>query len=522
VRSLVCITLVALASLPRARCTPSRSGSARVASPRVADVGAQDASAPAVALDPLPSIAPDPTPATAAPEPSQTRVIIAGGGAVPSLNQVSLAQDVALARRALTGPALVLYASGPGSFAQVETDVAARDAFASRIASLLDDRTGRGSRHVPAPLNIHQVATAENLLLNVSNTLARSTDPLLLYIAAHGTGGDAPKDSVVGLWEDSELTVSALAAALDRDPLPARPVRVVMTSCFSGGFGEIAFRAGDAAPGPRDATPNNRCGLFAAPWDRESAGCDPNPDRRAQAGFGLHFLHALRGEDRDGVAVDRRSLDYDHDGTISLLDAHTRARIAGRSIDVPTTTSERWLRVVDRAPVTRDARGTDPLVLEEDAVISALSTALSTVPTLAGAESAMTVIDSERRPLIERLDALETRDAELKRMLAAVILARYPVLDDPWHRDFSAQLAAARATLPERLDRHPATLERANIAAERERLEARAEVLDVRAALSLRLYRAHETRALAERARARGGQALAQFARLRACERTAP
>lgn len=471
---------------------------------------------------PLPTVAPDPTPASPAPDPSNTRAIIVGGGSLPSLNQVSLAQDVALARRTLTGPSLVLYASGPGSLAQVETDAPLRDAFAARIAALLDDRSGRDARHVPAPVHIHQSATAENVLRAVSSALARSRDPLLVYVAAHGTGGDTPKDSIVGLWEDSELTVPALAEALDADPAPTRPVRVVMTACFSGGFGELAFRGANHRAGADGAAASNRCGLFAAPWDRESSGCDPNPDRRAQTGFGLHFLHALRGEDRDGAAVDRASLDYDRDGTISLLDAHTRARIAGRSIDVPTTTSERWLREVDPGEVTRDATRTDPLVVEEDAVISALSEELRVAPTFAGVRAAMTAIDDERRPLIERLDALDERDAELKRVLAALVLARYPVLDDPWHRDFAAHMSAARSVLPALLDAHPATLERANIAAERDRLSQRAEVLDVRAALSLRLHRAHETRARAARVRARGGPAFANFARLRACERTAP
>src|SRR4029077_2773259 len=89
-----------------------------------------------------------------------------------------------------------------------------------------------------------------------------------------------------------------------------------------------------------------RCGLFASTWDREASGCDPDPDRREQESYPLHFLHALRAEDRDGHPLNRDDLDLDHDGTISLLEAHTRARIMDASIDVPTTTSERWLRGV--------------------------------------------------------------------------------------------------------------------------------------------------------------------------------
>jgi hypothetical protein len=513
VRALVLAALLGL-SLPRAKCAQHASPRATLALRPTRDVIAVDA-----ADTPLPAVAPDPTPASPQPSPAQTRSIIAGGGSLPSLNQVSLAQDVALARRALSGPSLVLFASGSGSLAQVEVDEPAPDPYAARIAALLDERSGRTARHTRAPVHAHLAATADNVLRSLSATLASSSDAVTLYVAAHGTGGENPVDSVVGLWEDSELTVPSLADVLDHDPRPERPVRVVITACFGGGFGELSFREADSA---RGAASTNRCGLFAAPFDRESAGCDPNPDRRAQAGFGLHFLHALRGEDRDGASVPRGSLDYDRDGAISLLDAHTRARIEGRSIDVPTTTSERWLRAQEPAPVTRDATRTDPLVIEEDAVIAALSSALSVPPTLAGARAALTAIDAQRSPVIAQLDQLDARDETLRRTLSAVVLARFPVLDDPWHRDFLAQLTASRAVLPTLLDAHPATLERANIAHARDEWSGRAEPLDVSAALSLRLWRAHETRALAARLRTRGGAAWQTFARLRACERSAP
>src|SRR5690606_29793376 len=54
------------------------------------------------------------------------------------------------------------------------------------------------------------------------------------------------------------------------------------------------------------------------------------------------FLHALRGLDRDGHALPRA--DLDGDGAVSLLEAHAHARVLGSSIDVPTLTSERFLR----------------------------------------------------------------------------------------------------------------------------------------------------------------------------------
>ena len=105
----------------------------------------------------------------------------------------------------------------------------------------------------------------------------------------------------------------------------------------------VAFETADESRGPSH-TP--RCGLFAGTWDRETSGCDANPDRRAQESYGLHFLHALAGKDRSGNALEPKRIDFDHDGKIGLLEAHARARIAAMSLDVPTTTSERFLRSV--------------------------------------------------------------------------------------------------------------------------------------------------------------------------------
>jgi hypothetical protein len=484
-------------------------------------VPADAATRPAVplAVPDSPVVSPDPTPLPPAPTPAQTRVILAGGGSLPSLNQVSLAQDLALARASFTGPARVLFASGSAALAQVDAARSEGDPFLASLAELLDARSGRDARYVPAPVRAHEASTAAAVLSAVRDTLDRSPDPLLLYVAAHGAGGESPRDAVVNLWEDSEITVPELSEALDRDPRPSRPVRVVLTACFSGGFAELAFQQADPRRGPARTA---RCGLFAAPWDRESSGCDPNPDRRAQDGFGLHFLNAIRGQNREGAALPLAALDYDRDGRVSLLDAHTRARIAGRSIDVPTTTSERWLREVEPAPVTRDATRTDPLVQEEDAVIAALSEALAVGPDLAGARAALARVDAERAPLLARLDAIDARDDTLRRALAASVLAEFPALDDPWHPDWSAQLAAARSALAPRLATDPRAVERASLAVERASLSDQLEPLDVRAALALRLWRAHENRALAQRVRARGGVALAHFTRLRSCERSEP
>src|SRR5690606_5691260 len=108
--------------------------------------------------------------------------------------------------------------------------------------------------------------------------------------------------------------------------------------------------------------------------DLPASGCDPNPDRAAQEGYGLHFLHALRGEDRYGRPLGAEHIDFDGDGRISLLEAHTRVRIASAGGEVPVTTSERWLREVT-ADLDPDGPRAAFDLPEERAVITALGEA---------------------------------------------------------------------------------------------------------------------------------------------------
>ena len=112
--------------------------------------------------------------------------------------------------------------------------------------------------------------------------------------------------------------------------------------------------------------------------------------------------------------------------------------------------------------------------------------------------------------------------AALRARLVWRLRARLPARAAPWHPEWAGQVPAARGAPRPGLARDPVADERASLAVERAALSNQLEPLDVRAALALRLWRAHENRVLALRVRARGGAALAQLTRLRACERSAP
>jgi hypothetical protein len=477
-----------------------------------------------------------PTAAEAAPEPEREAVavprepvrwILAGGGPTPELNQVQLEQDLALAQAifAPSGAGLTLFAGGPSSMAVQVLDEEDPDRLRAELASLLDPRGGRESRYRRTTLRAHGDASATSILDALERALGAGDAPLTVYLAGHGDWGEAPVENRFLTWGADELHVGDLARVLDEGPW-RRPARLVITSCFSGGFAEIAFASADPAQG---AAQTPRCGFFATVWDRPAAGCDPNPDRGAQEGYGIHFLNALRSQDRESRLVALGEIDIDGDGTISLLEAHTRARIVSGSIDIPTTTSERFLREVagslpelrpaDRAPRAGDAgRAAEIELPEERRTIEGLRARLG----LADAE--------EARARLEQLDTdLEARGAELDEAeealalaeedLAAALLHRWPLLEDPWHAGFASALEANRAEIDAFLKESELAARRTAALAERDRIDEQHEQLLVESAPLERLVRALDTVELAGRLRARGGEDWERYEAFLACER---
>lgn len=444
--------------------------------------------------------------------PEPLRWLVIGGGATPEFNQVSIEQDLLLAQEVFGTGGALLFAGGPGSHGVQVEDVEARgDPLLAKLAELFAPRGGRAATYRPTQSSPIAAATRSNALAAVKQAVAQPGPLLRLYLAGHGERGEPPREDGLSLWGQTSLRVGELAEALDE---AERPVQVVATSCFSGAFAEIVFARAEQAAGP---SPTIRCGLFAATAEREASGCDPNPDRAAQEGYALHFLNALRGRDRGGEPLPLTQLDLDGDGTISPLEAHARARIAGQGIDVPTTTSERWLYVA--APARGKSR---PAALpEDDAVIAGLSAALG----LTGESEAAVALEhvlKDTSSAYERLDAASGREDDAYRAAAAELLARFPVLDDPWHPDFAPTLAAHRQQIEALLAE--SALYAAFRAAQEEVAAVQAEIAELlaRSARLERLLRALRVRTLAARLKARGGPGWARYEALLACERGQP
>jgi hypothetical protein len=440
------------------------------------------------------------------------RFLALGGGPTPESNEVSLEQDIELVRRALPGPGLVLFAGGSSSPSVRELDPSLKgDPLKLALGDLFAPRNGRQSGY-RLPRFDAERATLENVEARLSEALARGSSPLLVYFAGHGEQGSDAKSNSVALWGGRGLSVSRLAELHERQH---RPLRLVATSCFSGGFAELAFAGADGAAGRPSPVP--RCGLFGGTADRETSGCDPDPDRRAQESYGLHVAHALSGTRKDGSPLSLGDADFDHDGKIGLFDAHTWARIEAISVDVPTTTSERWLRRVEpgSAPIN------EALLPEDAAVVHRLGAALGLT-----SESAVKRRWNELDHQLEALEqAIDTADGELSDRsaeLATSLLERWPVLDDPFHPSFEVTLQRNRAAIEQAVSGSVQAHARAAASERSGAAYARLDAVTVEEARVFRLLRAYETLHEVAALEKKGGAAAKHYRALLACERAAP
>ncbi|AKF08503.1 hypothetical protein [Sandaracinus amylolyticus] len=442
--------------------------------------------------------------------PEHVRWIAVGGGADPELNQISLEEDLLLAREVLGDGGVVLFAGGPGTRAVQVTDDAERgDPLRRELGDLLVPRGGRDARYQPARLAMHGPATLDATVEALRAALVDGDEPLLLWVAAHGDRGELPADSTALLWGGTELAPTTIAETIASTESP-RPLRMVITSCYAGGFAELAFDGLDPDRGPSSL---DVCGLFATSWDEEAGGCDPSPDRASHEAWSIHVLEALRGRDRAGNDV-HAEIDLDHDGRVSLAEADARARIAALSFDLPTSTSARLLRVI--APSEGPSAAVS--MPEDEAVVRAIGERLD----IEGEGDAQARLDALARRRVELEAAIEARAEEADEAWWAVVgelLSRWPVLDDPWHPDFDATLVREADAIRAFLGRSEARARWLEAQDDLGAMQETEAALRVQAAPLRRWLEAYESIALAGRLRARGGEAWDRYERMRACER---
>ncbi|MFT7582851.1 MAG: hypothetical protein ACI9MR_004535 [Myxococcota bacterium] len=442
--------------------------------------------------------------------------LAAGGGALPQDNQLSIEADLALVRDTL-GPdnGILLYAGGEGTRAVQVADSSRRgDPLRALLGDLFDPRAGRNASYRRTTLSPAGAATLRSLTERLKSTMSTGETPLTLYLTGHGEPSSQGQAVRHVTWGGQGFTPAELASLFDRGT-SKRPVQLVMTSCYSGAFANVAFRLGDRGNFARPAV--IRCGLFATTEDRPSSGCDPNPDRRQHESYTRHLMHALMGQDHMGAPLAPAEVDFDGDGQVTWLEAHARARIALTGFDVPTSTSELWLRV--NAPLHGEGEVHWP---EETAVVEALAARLGISPSGAG-------LTAEVERQAQAIATLETRltpatEAELDAFdaVVAVVLNRWPWLNDPWHPDFEPGLTRERAAIEAWFREDPRYQDYWAAFRVVDQLAGELDAASIKLAPYLRLQRALEFQLLAGWMKADGGPRWDYYLALRRCEAGQP
>ena len=249
--------------------------------------------------------------------------------------------------------------------------------------------------------------------------LQQGDQALLIYNGHGGQQTPDPLTNVMWLWNDSSLDVRGMDKLLSNID-PAVPLRFVFTQCYSGGFAYLTHKQ------------TNRCGFMAVPPDRQAEGCSAAVDIGDYRDYSTYFFAALSGRSRTGKPL-QRDPDLDHDGQVSLYEAHLYALRTAVSSDLPRSTSETFL--LDWRPWYQRLFATD----SPDNQYARISKTLKQRYAIHN----RTDIAKRRRALQQRLDEYRNARAHLVRLikqrsrkLRAELERRWPEVSYAYTRNF--------------------------------------------------------------------------------------
>ena len=281
-----------------------------------------------------------------APLQAPLQAILVGGGPDIDNNQAAIEGNVRYLNRLLPPqtPRTTLFADGKIQNETVLYDVEsnARDQ-ANRLWKMLFDskRPDPDSWVATRAPRLNSRLDGASNQKNIAQAFARvrSDAPLLAYFTGHGGQNERdPNNNFYNLWGQEELSVRELSRHIARLPRKT-PVTLVMVQCYSGAFGNVLFQDGDPK---KPLTERDIAGFFASTNDRMAAGCTSEVDEAEYHDFTSYFFAATTGRDRVGRAVS--GVDFNRDGNVGGDEAFAYALARDRSIDVPTNTSDVFLR----------------------------------------------------------------------------------------------------------------------------------------------------------------------------------
>ncbi|UUO05190.1 hypothetical protein M4951_17620 [Blastopirellula sp. J2-11] len=410
-----------------------------------------------------------------------------GGGPVAKSSQISLENNVLYFQRSLARLGLdqlehqILFDDGdnPQADLQYEDVTRGEEDLRTLLAEIVGPSNGvqfnYRSSSIPGVSGAAEPEMIEKSLQDLAERLS-AEDRLVFYFTGHGgrskptkeepakgekksekkKEGDSNKEEPkkrakplvnnrTHLWNSQEMTVTEWTEKLDELPADA-PVIAVMVQCYSGGFGNLIFKGGDPEKGMAE---HPRCGFFSTVPDRVAAGCTPNIQQAEYREYSSYFWEALTGETRTGQSVTRP--DFDQDGRSSLLEAHAYTVLNADTIDIPTRTSDAFLRhysattgrdglLSSHSPIEVLLASADPC---ERAVIEGLSQRYELVGADRGkeVEEAIQRIREEKKKVDGDLRDKKQELGTAKREIAKAIQHRWPEIGSPWHPETARLLA---------------------------------------------------------------------------------
>ncbi len=381
------------------------------------------------------------------------RLLFIGGGPLPADSQVSIESNVIWIDDLLRGRAFasheLLFTTSDKAIPDVVLH-APNDPQVQRwlpLARLYGEQQAGVSvfRRNRVP-RVNGAATAEG----VTDALARSLralgsgDSLLVVYNGHGSWGEPDAThNALRLWGESQLDVRQFASLLQSRP-PGSAVRYIFPQCFSGAFARSVF--GKAQRPDASAVQPEQCGFFAVSENHEAEGCTPGVDVGEYRDYSTYFFAALAGKARDGGAL-TRDPDLDHNGRISLGEAHDYAYTEALSTDIPFSTSEYFLEVWQPWYVRWQSAiaiaADDPylqraLRLAEQHGIAVREPAALAREALARRTATQQEIDAAQA----RIEALEAQEQEIRARLLSEFELRWPAARQPYSHAFLELIAA--------------------------------------------------------------------------------
>jgi hypothetical protein len=205
------------------------------------------------------------------------------------------------------------------------------------------------------PYTYRKVADA----LNSQVGSLKVKDSLFVIFSGHGSRskGERYELNALRLLHDQKYTAKSFSEVLASVPEGSH-VRFLLPQCYSGGFIRSVFRM-PGHPTLSSLMPSV-CGFVSVPETQISEGCTVGVNADDYRDYSTYFFSALAGHRRNGEALPVNP-DIDHDGRVSLLEAHYYAFSEAQSSDLPTSTSEyvlelaqpwyaRWLPRFEQSP----------------------------------------------------------------------------------------------------------------------------------------------------------------------------